>query len=205
MWKILLKIGKGLLPIIPDISERLLEKVGGKKTIWGGAITTAAGIGLFFVPGAQGYAISTTAGGVATLSLAVLKKQLLKPKKGCLTVNNNINDTQEVLAAVVPLANYINKKIRGEKFSVGDLDDIVGTVMKLPAAIENIKDVPVELRDVNAEEAAILDEEILKLDVAGDKNRVAQAWLKAGVEIGKAVAITMEEDSGPDEPADVPA
>lgn len=190
------KVGRRLLPAIPGLSKKLL-KGSGKKRIWAGAVTTAAGVGMFFIPGAQEFAVETTAAGALALSSGLINRYIfkvgkpLKNKEGVLMAGN-INDTAEVLAAMIPLANFIARKLKGEKIGLTDATDVIAIVTKIPAAVENIADIPVELRDVDEDERAFLDSIIAELQVA-DKPAVAQHLLKAGVELGQAIALMTEK------------
>ncbi len=160
-------------------------------------MTTAAGVGMFFIPGAQEFAVETTAAGALALSSGLINRYIfkvgkpLKNKEGVLMAGN-INDTAEVLAAMIPLANFIARKLKGEKIGLTDATDVIAIVTKIPAAVENIADIPVELRDVDEDERAFLDSIIAELQVA-DKPAVAQHLLKAGVELGQAIALMTEK------------
>lgn len=192
-----MKVGKGLLPVIPGLSKKLL-KGSGKKRILVGAVTTAAGVGMFFIPGAQEFAVETTAGGALALASGLINRYVfkigepVKNKEGVLMAGN-INDTLEVLNAAVPFGNYLAKKVRGEKPGIADAAEVIGFITKIPAAIDNIKDVKVELQEgIDADEQALIDEVIDGLEVT-DKPAVAQHLLKAVLEIGQAVALMQAE------------
>ena len=159
-------------------------------------MTTAAGVGMFFIPGAQEFAVEVTAGGALACASGLINRYVFKigkplTEKRGIYMAGNINDTAEVLAAMIPLANFIARKLKGEKLALTDATDAIAIITKIPAAVDNIKDVAVELRDVDPEEREFLEAMIADLQVA-NKPEVAQHLLKAGVSLGQAIAIMKE-------------
>lgn len=88
--------------------------------------------------------------------------------------DKGIKETTELLAAAISLGNSIGLALEDGKISVGDLPAFLSPVLKLPAALAGIDEVPSEMADLSQEEREELYAYVRdNFDIPTDKIEVA--------------------------------
>ena len=105
---------------------------------------------------------------------------------------HGIKETKEALIFGVSLAMAVDEATQ-DGFQWTDIFKMVPALTKLPAAIEGIEKVPVELSDLSEAERAELVEEIEKLDFVSEySEQIAEQALRVAVEIGALIGVIRE-------------
>lgn len=96
-----------------------------------------------------------------------------------------IQQTQELLDAVVALANAGGRIFEDGKFELSEIAELVSPLIKLPTALAGIGEVPVELQDLDQAESDQLIQFVKdNLDLPDDKAELAVVdALKIGASI----------------------
>jgi len=81
-----------------------------------------------------------------------------------------IKETKEVVTCITALGNAIGKALEDGDLSIGDIGYLIDPMIKAPAAFENIAQVPLEIANLDPEEANELKEQIAgEFDIPQDK------------------------------------
>lgn len=110
----------------------------------------------------------------------ILKLKTEKGKK--MTDAKNV---KELVRLGVSIANAVGKSMEDGKFTVFDMAHFIGVLAKVPAAIADLDQVPVEIKSIDDAEYLALVEEFKKdLDLPQD---AAEQVIEMGFEVGLAI------------------
>jgi len=95
-----------------------------------------------------------------------------------------IKETKDVLACIISLANGMGKSLEDGKLSMTDIGYFLDMFMGIPAAIENISEVPEEIKDLSEEELRELKEMVVdEFDIPQDEaEEIIETALGLGIE-----------------------
>lgn len=98
-----------------------------------------------------------------------------------------IKETKELLDFVIALGNATSISLEDGKFFWSEFTNYIGALIKLPVAIQDIEQVPVEMKDLDdAEAKELLQYAKDKLDIPEEELEVAiEEHLALGLEIYK--------------------
>lgn len=101
-----------------------------------------------------------------------------------------IQETKEVAVALAQLGCAIAKNVKDGEFEFIDYASFIGS---LPAAIDNIEEVPAELKDLSGPEAEeVLNAVVDAMEPFGVVNiEIAKAWVTVGISVIETIIATV--------------
>lgn len=105
-----------------------------------------------------------------------------------------IENTKELLTAVLELGNAFGVSLEDGKISLGDLTNFIGAAQAMPAAIGGMGEIKKELGDLDeAEKAELLAHAVDTFDIPQEKvEALVEVSLKAGFMILDIIAMFRE-------------
>ena len=121
------------------------------------------------------------------LIFSLLKKLGNQRKKTGVLNMAGIKETKEALLFGISMAMAIDETTQ-DGFQWTDVLSLIKPMVKLPAAIAGIQDIPAELADLDEAERTELVEAIKELEFASEfSEEIAEQALRVGVEIGNLI------------------
>lgn len=88
--------------------------------------------------------------------------RIMRPKPNQRMIRMKLKETSELVLWIAHLANTMGEVLEDGKISLLELPKFYAPIMGMPAAIQGMKELPAELKDVSKEELALLIEEVKK-------------------------------------------